>query len=145
MANKEKKDGTKGISVKKTIKGRRFGNQFCETYTEKYLDKLGDALLDWFEQKGNVWLKDFFIEQRIPYSKIIEFKTKSEYFAYVYNVCKDLQESKLVKMGFNPKVKPTMPIFALKNVHGWKDSSTGINIEKVEGVVFFNGEEKDEK
>ena len=54
--------------------------------------------------------------------RLAEFTQRSVYFANIYEFCKDKQESYLFKLGLSKSVNTGMPIFALKNVAGWRDS-----------------------
>ena len=78
-------------------------------------------MLKWFRDEENYWLKDFAITQNISRQRISEFSKSNEYFNYINSLCKDMQESKLVKLGLNKNINSSMPIFALKNVCKWTD------------------------
>jgi hypothetical protein len=89
-------------------------------WTEGEIKLVADKMLEWFKQPKNYWLKDFAIEMDISYRLMREkFYKESPYFAYIFDLCKDIQESKLFKLGIN--TRSSMPIFALKNVSKWRD------------------------
>ena len=122
MKKKAKIKGASG-APKRT---RRWGNQFSKKYTDTEIERLGEEMVEWFGEKGesvtsNLWLKDFAISRMIGANRIGEFAEKNEYFASLLGICKDMQESKLVKLGMSKRVSGSMPIFALKNVAGWRD------------------------
>ena len=48
-------------------------------------------------------------------------KNRSEYFAEVYSLCKDIQESRLFKAGLTGQGNIQQVIFALKNVSKWRN------------------------
>lgn len=91
-------------------------------YTDEYLEKLADALINWINKPNSFWLKDFAIENGFASQQMTVFSERSEKFSEALKRAKDIQESKLVKMGFNKKYNCTMAIFALKNVAGWRDN-----------------------
>ena len=100
---------------------RKYAHAFGRVYTDAEIERIGEDLLEWFRVAGNIWLKDFAIERMIGNSRLPEFADKNEYFAYCYAIAKEMQESKLMKMGMTKKFNAAMPIFALKNVAGWRD------------------------
>jgi hypothetical protein len=112
MASKKLKTG------KKNHQGEGGGRP--ATYTREYLDLLASEMLDWFKDKRRYWLKDFAINKGIPSTRFVEFSEKSEKFLEAYLLCKDIQESRLVKKGFTP-YKDRFASFALKNVAGWRE------------------------
>lgn len=90
-------------------------------YTDDYIDKLGNEMLEWFKDPKEFWLKDFAIKNGFPSQLFSVFAEKSDKFSEALKKAKDIQESKLVRMGFNKKFNCAMAIFALKNVSGWRD------------------------
>lgn len=100
-----------------------FGNQLALKYTHEAIEKLADEMLKWYEVKhiNHIWLKDFAISKRIGSQRISEFRRKSAYFNKIYEICHDIQESKLIKLGFSKEINVAMPIIVLKNNHGYTD------------------------
>lgn len=127
---KKKKKPKRGPK-KKTYK-LKYKHKVNQHYTINEIDHIADLLYEWFNNKeenksSQIWLKDFCIEHFISQNRLSEFKEKSEYFEYIYSLCKDIQESKLVKIGMSKRANATMAIFALKNVSGWRDRTENIN------------------
>jgi hypothetical protein len=116
-----KKKRASEASKRKRKPVRRWGNQFSKAYTDAEIEAIADQLVEWFKDARNVWLKDFATEQMLGSQRISEFASKNEYFAFCYNIAKDMQESRLVRLGMSKQVSASMPIFALKNVAGWRD------------------------
>jgi hypothetical protein len=113
--------------LKKEPYKRRWGNQFTQSYDDDFIEQLADDMLEWFEisdgkKPKNFWLRDFAIQKRIGRQRLSEFAKQNTYFSFVYEICKDLQESYLFKLGMSKSVNAGMPAFALKNVAGWRDS-----------------------
>ena len=100
---------------------RRYGNQFKRSWNDSAIERIADDMLDWFKLPEHLWLKDFAIEKMINAQRFDEWSKRNEYFRYILGLCKDMQESKLLRMGLNKKINAGMPIFALKNVAGWRD------------------------
>ena len=58
---------------------------------------------------------------------------------------KDIQEVKIVKAAFLGKINPTMAIFTLKNVAGWRDvSKIDSLVDHHYQVVYFGKNEETE-
>ena len=113
----------------------KYEHVFNKRWTTNEIKALADELLEWMEKEPkNLWFNDFFIEKRISRSRAIEF-TKDEYFAYIYDLCKGIQESRMFKAGTSKTVNPAMFIIGLKNNHGWTDKLDA-QISKADGVVF---------
>lgn len=117
-----KKDKKETVSETKKRKYEKlFGNHFAQKYTEEYIERLADEMLEWFKKKENIWLKDFSISKMFSQQRISEFAKKNEYFSEIYNICKEMQESKLFKLGLSKNVNAALPIIALKSNCGWTD------------------------
>ena len=109
-------------------------------YTDPEIERIADEMLEWFKEDKNVWLSDFAIQKLISRQRFSCFAKKNEYFNYVYDICKAMQESKLVKIGMSKRANATMAIFALKNVAGWRDTIEQKNIN-----ANFNFNDMDDK
>ena len=124
------------LTIKKEPYVRKWGNQFSKKYTDEEIERLGDSLLSWMESKDeNLWYKDFCITERIAGSRLAEFAKQNAYFSWVLSLCKDLQESRMFKLGTSKVTNPAMFILGLKNNHGWTDKNE-VSINKVDGIVF---------
>lgn len=92
-----------------------------EKYTDEFLENLAKELIEWIEKNDNFWLGDFAFQRGFSRQRLSEFEKKNEVFADAYKRAKDMQESKLVRLGLSKKNNSSMAIFALKNVAGWRD------------------------
>ena len=115
-------------------------------YTTEYVEQLADEMLEWFAQPSNFWLKDFALSKGFHWASFIEVGKKNVKFSDALKRAKDMQESKLAKMGFSKKFNPAMAIFALKNTAGWRDkqeieSTNRVKFDKIEVVVRHRKEE----
>lgn len=102
---------------------RKHDKHFNKQYTEEEIDIVADKMLVWFSVPENYWLKDFFSEIFVPSFIIPTFCKRSQYFSYVYGICKDIQESKIVKGGLESKYDKLLSIFTLKCVSGWRETT----------------------
>lgn len=97
--------------------------QVNHNYTEEELKQLADQMLEWItsETDGknmNFWLNDFAAEKKLIPSQLITFASQCPYFAVIYQICKAIQESKLLKMALYKEVNATPAVFILKTVFG---------------------------
>jgi hypothetical protein len=92
-----------------------------EKWTPDKLNVLAEELLSWFANPGNLWLKDFATMKGLYWGSLTDFAEKSESFSHALKIAKEMQESKLVKIGLSKRSNVAMAIFALKNVSGWRD------------------------
>ena len=105
-------------------------------WTQEAIEAEAEALLEWFEDPNHFWLKDFAIERGYCSQKFSEFSAESEYFSDALKRAKEIQESRLVRMGFSKKFNPAMAVFALKNVAGWRDNPEQIIIREREVLDY---------
>lgn len=132
-----KKSGKKKAASDKKNYVRKYQHQFGKHWTNDEIEKLADEMFDWFKAKigkginkkpKNIWFKDFATEKMVGKQRLNEFTKKNEYFAFLYELCQTVQESYLFHIGVN-MTKPTMAVFALKNVAGWRDNfDVGVNL-----------------
>lgn len=98
-------------------------------WTVDEINVIADKMYEWFKLPKNKWFKNFAIEYDVPHRLFKEkFCKESEYFRYIFDLCKDIQESKLFELGIN--TRSSMPIFALKNVAKWRDKQEHEHIIK---------------
>ncbi len=91
-------------------------------YTPEYVRELTARLWKWAEGKDSLWLGDFAAENKMSRQRLSEIAAHDPGFAEAYEVAKQVQENRLFKIGLSKKYNASMPIFALKNVAGWRDS-----------------------
>lgn len=89
--------------------------------THDDLEKLADELVDWFCRPGSIWLRDFATAKGTYWQVVLELADRCDKLALAIKICHDMQVSKLVKLGLSKEVNAAVPIFALKNVAGWRD------------------------
>jgi len=91
------------------------------TYDKAFCDAVADHLLVWMKDPQNIWFKDFSLEYGVSWKYLAyELIKKSEKLKTALDIARQMQESKLVKAGFDAK-NPAFYIFSLKNVAGWRD------------------------
>src|ERR1700683_3639397 len=72
-------------------------------YSEEEIQDFAFEFMVWWDDKENVWFKDFCLEQRLDPDLISEWAKKNEIWAEVYKYAKDMQESRLVNGGLKKK------------------------------------------
>ena len=92
-----------------------------DAFPPSKLDEIANEMLIWFSEPKNLWLKDFAILHGMDWKRFERLSERSEKFRNALRICKDIQESKLFKLGLSKAVASSMPIFALKNTAGWRD------------------------
>ena len=123
----------------------------CETggrpkkYTEPFLDKLADALVEWMRHPEHIWVQDFCLEQNVNPNIIPEWCAISKKFSMVYEVSKKRQESKLLNGGLFGKTNPGFTKFCLVNHHNYMDKQTILQQESStsQAMKKADGESKD--
>jgi hypothetical protein len=90
------------------------------TYTKECLDLLAVEMVDWFKKRTNWWLKDFATQKGLVWRYLLELSKNHKELSDALELCKQMQESKLVHKSFLP-YQGYPAAFALKNVAGWRD------------------------
>lgn len=109
-------------------------------YTDDYIEDLSIKLDKWIADPTNFWLGTFAAEQGFNRHRLNEFAVKNETFKAIYEKAKQVQENKIFMLGLSNKGNPTMCIFALKNVAGWRDMKVEEENEELKDteLVFTN-------
>lgn len=103
---------------------------------EIIIQKLADDLFEHFKNPENLWLQDFFIERMITREQIVNIRNRSKYFAEIYSLCKDIQESRLFHAGLDSRVNNQFLIFSMKNVCKWRSEPTEDNTRDYQIIGF---------
>lgn len=121
------------------------GNKAAEKWTEENALQLGDELIEWLTDKSkpqNVFFEEFLIIEKDLNTKIISYlSNKFSTFSNLLEKAKKVQELKLLKLGLDNKLNPTLTKFVLTNHHDYKErkeeSLTGqINVNQITGMVI---------
>lgn len=101
-------------------------------YTDAVIEKHGENLVKFMKEEDNFWLKDYCIKNEFPSQCLSEWEKINVRFSEAYKKAKDIQESKLVAMGFSKEYRGNVAfiIFTLRNVARWKneDQSEDVSI-----------------
>lgn len=94
-----------------------------EYNTPQEIEELTNAMmLSYANEPSKLWLQDFFIKRSITKKTIERLRGKNEQFSEAYSLCKDIQESRLVKTGLTATPGAQRVIaMALKNLAGWRN------------------------
>lgn len=93
-------------------------------YTVDVVNKLANELIEYAEKEEIPFLIKFALDRRIPPQSFTDqevFNTNNQ-FIEALKIAKKWCEYKLCKAALQNKVNPTMAIFALKNIAGWRDA-----------------------
>ena len=131
----KKKSDTVKKRVGKSVYIGKYEHLFNQRWTDNEIMALADEMYDWFQIDENMWLKDFTTSKMFSVQRINEFVKKNKYFSQIYDICIEIQESKLVKIGLDKKFNVGMAIIALKHNHGWKDY-TEMKIQDMPEIKF---------
>ena len=91
-------------------------------YTPEYISDLTTKLKLWCEDESAIWLGKFASDNGIHRQRLPELAELDEDFGRQYEIAKQIQENKLFMIGIDKNFQGSMPIFALKNVAGWRDT-----------------------
>jgi len=95
---------------------RKWGNQFSQKYTIEEIERIGDEMIDYFQENVTaVYFTDFSTTKMLSRQRIYEFVKKNEYFSNCYNIVKDIIISRFIKYGLGGK-NAAFPIFGIKNI-----------------------------
>ena len=90
-------------------------------YSQADVEKFADELLLWLKDKGNVWFKDFCLDQDLDPDFMAEWAKENEKFAYAYKIANHRQESRLINLSFTGGASSAIAKFVLTNKHGYVD------------------------
>jgi len=121
--------------TKKSHYKPKWRNEVNKNYTVDDANKLADEMLEWInssESEGkspNFWLNDFAVSKKLLPRQILVFCSKNEYFNSIYEICKLIQESKLLKMALYKEVNATPAVFILKSIIGLGENDKPADME----------------
>jgi hypothetical protein len=91
-------------------------------YTEEEINEFAFEFMEWWEDKENVWFKDFCLERKIDPDLIGQWAKTNEIWAEVHKYAKDMQESRLVNGGLKKVYSDPQVARTLAHCHGWKNN-----------------------
>jgi len=110
-------------------------------FSESELKLLADEMFEWINESGtdnkgtNFWLNDFIAGKMLTPPLLKSFALKSEYFSRVYEICKLIQESKLLKMALYKEVNATPAVFILKSVIGTGENDKPADLDSAKKQI----------
>lgn len=108
-------------------KGGKFGRHE-NTYTDEELEELGKGLVEWIQQKGNIFCKYYFCTKGILWPMVHKLGARSPMFKNYLDTAKEIQESKLVSEPYFRKADGNHARFILARHHKgeWQDKENGL-------------------
>ena len=119
----------------------KWENQVSRCYTEPELRMIADEMLEWIstnegeKSSNNFWLNDFAAGKMITPARLKSFALVSDYFRAVFEICKAIQESKLLKMALYKEVNATSAVFILKSVIGTGENDEPADLDTAKKQV----------
>jgi len=110
-------------------------------YSAAEIKQLADEMLEWISgsegdnTNSNFWLNDFAAEKMLMPAQLKSFALKNDYFNTIFEICKSLQESKLLKMALYKEVNATPAMFILKSVIGTGENDKPADLETAKKQV----------
>lgn len=101
----------------------------CETggrprkYTEEFLCELAEKLDVWIENENNLWIKYFFLDNKLDPEMADEFCSYNEKFRLSYKKSMKYQEGRMFNGALINKFNANITKFGLMNNHGWSEKS----------------------
>ena len=118
----------------------KYQDRIFHVWTDDELTDLADELFEWFKEKSNYFMLDFFNDEKHLVSKqsVSNFCRRHDYFREIYAKCKEIQERRIHLLSIQSD-KPTAWIFTLKNVAGWRDLPDTNNDDDEANDLSFEG------
>ena len=121
--------------IKKSPYKPKWETEINRNYTDEEIKKLADEMLEWINSSGsegkspNFWINDFAVSKKILPRQILLFCSKNEYFNSIYEICRLVQESKLLKMALYKEVNATPAVFILRSIIGSGENDKPADME----------------
>ena len=96
-----------------------------DTYQDDELERLGKGVVEWIQQKNNIWMKYYFQKQGMRWGSVQNLMERSERFKSYIETAKEIQESKLLTEPYFKKADGNHARFMLARHHKgeWEDKT----------------------
>lgn len=112
-------------------KGGQFGylGRGENYYTDAELKELGEGLIEWIQQKGNIFCKYYFTLKGIKWNTVWQLASRSPMFKEYLDIAKEIQEARLVTEPYFKKADGNQARFVLARHHKgeWEDKSVDLS------------------
>ena len=78
------------------MKNGGFFGRHEDTYSDELLHELGHGVIDWIKREGNIFLKYYFADKGIIWTRVNKLEARAPFFKEYLDVARSIQESKLV-------------------------------------------------
>lgn len=104
------------------------------TYTDEDLEEMGKGLVEWIQQKGNIYCKYYFSTKGLLWHMVHKLGARSPMFKNYLDLAKEIQEAKLVSEPFHKKADGNHARFILARHHKaeWEDKMIVADIQQIE-------------
>lgn len=109
-------------------------------YTEDFINKQADDLLEWLKNSENIFFEDFLLDQNINPNRMSEWALVNERFLGAYEIAKHRQLSRLKKGAVLKEFDSGFTKFLMINNHGYSDKTeTKISGDPIDPLTFVLG------
>jgi len=123
--------------VKTGKKGGQLGNNNAQKWTEEKALNIGTDLLSWYEEDNTNILFEQFLRKRGLYRDLIGYLSRTfPSFLDLIKKAKQIQEERILLLGLTKVLNPTMCIFILKNVHGYRDQQQHDSVVTPTKIIY---------
>jgi hypothetical protein len=127
--------------TKKSPYRPKWGIEVAKNYSDEEIMEIADKMLEWINSPGpegkpaNFWLNDFAISNKLTPRQLIQFSAKNDYFNSIYEICRLVQESKLLKMALYKEVNATPAVFILKSIIGSAENNKPADMDSAKQQI----------
>ena len=127
--------------------GAMEGNKNAEKWIEKDVYELGEKIMEWYREEGNIFFKDFFVNKCGLYRTSRNYlQKKFKSFSTLLEQAKELQEIKLMDGGAKGKLNAAITKFMLMNNHNYSEKTeTKTEVKHIDGFNYIVPDDTDNK
>jgi hypothetical protein len=92
-------------------------------YTEEFINKQADDLLEWMKIEGNIYFEKFLLDQSISPQRMTEWASVNKRFSEAYRIALLYQEYKLKDGATKKNYSEGFTKFMLINNHGYAEKT----------------------
>lgn len=107
-----------------------------DKYSIEELHELGRGLVEWIQQKGNIWCNYYYAVKGISKTTIRNLRARFPFFDEYNETAKNIQEAKLLSEPYHKKADGNHARFMLARHHKgeWEDKAIVVNESDIKKV-----------